>query len=415
MIEDQEDIAALPFQGFTVLELSDTVAGAYCTRLLAGLGTDVIKVEPVRGDPIRRLGPLYRDTEDIETGAVHLHLDLSKRSVGLDATTPQGREVLSRLVERADVIVQGVFTASEARVDYGWVTDVRPDVVMATISGFGPSGPYSSYQGTEGVAMAVGGMTFLTGDPGDTPLQPTGNTAQYAAGEYAAVAVTAALFQRRFTGEGQHLEVSVAGAVASIIEIFSQRLVIQGSAQGRTGNWQGPGRGIFPCADGHVGFIMRGREKFSEMADWLGVEELKDERFEPFSRNQELGEDLDQELNGLLTAGLLGHDKLDIYHAMQSLHMPFGYVADFAELLESPQLVERGFFVEVDHPRVGKQLYPRGPFVAEGMKWQLNPAPLLGQHTEEVLLGVVGLTGDEYSALEKHGVVVSPDTELDRP
>ena len=407
MILDTVASNTLPFHGLTVIEISQTVAGAYCSRLLATLGAEVITVEPLTGGPIRLLGPFQEDFEDIETGAAHLHLNVSKKSVALDVGSATGRGVLCRLLECSDAVVQSAGSANETVVDYDDLQKIRPEAVLATVTGFGPDGPYSDFLGTEGVASALGGLTFLSGDPGDVPLNPAGNTIDCAAGGYAAVALVAALLQRDHTGTGQQVEVSLAGAVASIIEVTPQRLVIQGRPVERTGNWQGPARGIFPSQDGHVGSVMRGRERFAEMADWLGVEELKDERFEPFARTQELAPETEEELNGLLTVGFLGRDKLDTYHAMQALRMPFGYVADFAEVLSSPQMTARGFFEDVEHPKAGKHRLPRGPFVGEDVPWRLSAAPLVGEHTTAVLCGLLGYSTKEYAELEAAGVISS--------
>ncbi len=407
MVEDNVIDDSSPFSGLKVFEFSKTVASAYCGRLLATLGADVVTVEPLAGGPVRSLGPFPDGARNVETGAGHLHLNASKRSVALDMDSEAGGSVLARILERADVIVQSAVRASEAVVDFESLHAARPEAVLATISGFGPEGDYAEYLGTEGVATALGGLTFLSGDPGEVPLNPAGNTINCAAGGYAAVALVAALLEREFTGTGQHVEVSVAGAVASIIEVSSQRLIIQEEPVKRTGNWQGPARGIFHSQDGHIGCIMRGRERLEDMADWLGVEELKGERFKPFTNMWAMDPELEADLNGLLTVGFLGHDKLDTYHAMQALRMPFGYVADFAEVLSSPQLAAREFFQEIDHPDAGRHSVPRGPFTADDMPLELGRAPYLGEHSEEALRGLLGYSESEYAELESAGLVSS--------
>ncbi len=404
-----EDVS--PFHGLTVFEFSKTVAGAYCGRLLATLGADVVTVEPKAGGPVRSLGPFPSDADDIEAGAAHLHLNTSKRSVALDLDSKDGSLALERLLEHADVVVQSAHSASEAVVDFESLQSVRQDSIQATISGFGPKGPYAEYLGTEGVATALGGLTFLSGDPRDVPLNPAGNTINSIAGGYAAVALVAALLEREFTGTGQHVEVSVAGAVASIIEVSSQRLIIQDTPVQRTGNWQGAARGIFHSQDGHIGCIMRGRERLEDMADWLGVEELKGEKFKPFTNMWAMDPELEAELNGLLTVGFLGRDKLDTYHAMQALRMPFGYVADFEEVLSSPQFTAREFFEELEHPSAGKHSVPRGPFTSDDMPLKLARAPYLGEHSEEVLCGILGYSKAEYSEFEAAGLVASASPE----
>ena len=407
-----EDLS--PFSGLTVFEFSKTASSAYCGRLLATLGAEVVTVEPLAGGPVRGLGPFPEGKQSIETGAAHLHLNTSKRSVALDVDSEAGGLALERFLERADVIVQSAVRASESVVDFETLHAVRPEAVLATISGFGSQGDYADYRGTEGVATALGGLTFLSGDPGNVPLNPAGNTINCVSGGYAAVSLVSALLEREFTGAGQHVEVSVAGTVASIIEVSSQRLIIQGTPVQRTGNWQGPARGIFHSQDGHVGCIMRGRDRTEEMADWLGVEELKDERFMPFVEMRQLEPELEEELNGLLTVGFLGKDKLDTYHAMQALRMPFGYVADFAEVLSSPQLAAREFFQEMEHPEAGQFSIPRGPFTADDVPLTLDRAPCLGEHSEEVLRGMLGYSRSEYAELEDAGVVASASPERPR-
>ena len=156
---------------------------------------------------------------------------------------------------------------------------------------------------------------------------------------------------------------------------------------------------------------MRGRDRAEDMANWLEVEELKGERFKPFVEMQQLAPDLEEELNGLLTVGFLGRDKLDTYHTMQGMRMPFGYVADFSEVLSSPQLTAREFFQDVEHPKAGKHSTPRGPFTSDSMPWRLRPAPHVGEHSEEVLCEMLGYSRAEYADLESAGVVSSTSPE----
>ena len=195
------------------------------------------------------------------------------------------------------------------------------------------------------------------------------------------------------------------GIIRKIIEINPQRMINDGNPPQRAGNWQGPARGIYPCRDGYFGVVMRPREGLKRIAGWLGVEELLAERFDPFYRNEDLSDDLQSELNGLLVSGFLEHDKQEIYHGIQQLHIPFGFVADFKDALESPQLNARGFFVEIDHPVVGKQKYPSAPYQATGMTWRLERAPLLGEHNQEIICGRLGYSKEDFAALQKRGVI----------
>ena len=281
----------LPLDGVAILEVSRNAAGAYCTRLLAALGADVIKVEPPgQGDPLRSEVLFPGEDPVLEKGSTHLHADLSKKSITLDISDIAGRQILGKLAGQSDVVVEtlGRKERQQVGLEYEGLRAVNAELILTSISGFGDTGPYADYRITEGVAMAVGGMTVLTGDRAEPPLQLAGNTGLYAAGEYAAVATVAARYASRLSGHGQHIKVSIAGAVTSITEIASHRMIIEGKPQERTGNWQGPARGIFPCRDGYIGVVLRSQEALKRVADWLGMGDIVAERYGAFLKNQEL-------------------------------------------------------------------------------------------------------------------------------
>ena len=391
--------------GIRVLDLSQGIGGPYMTRLMAGMGADVVKVEPPEGDASRRGGPFPGHLPHREKSALYLYLNTSKRGITLDLWTATGRELLRRLVEGSDLVVESYRpgTLDQLGLGYEGLAQVNPRVTLTSITPFGQNGPYSQRLAEELTLYAISGLMHLTGEPDEEPLKEGPSVTQYGAGQMALVASLAALWQAEVTGEGQHVDISMAENNTAILENAVAAYSYTGRVAPRTGN-RGYGRaawGIYPCRDGYVGVIAGPDRRWPAMVELTGIEALGDPRFA--SRRGRL--DYADEIDAYLMPWMLDHDKEDIFTRAQELGLAFSYVATPADLLTNVQLESRDYFCQVAHAEAGDYAYPGPPFRIDDSLWELRPAPTLGQHNREVYGEGLGFSPEELALLRASGVI----------
>ena len=380
-----------PLAGLHVLDLSGYIAGPFCTRLLAGFGADVVKVERPGGDPIRHWGPFPDDDASPEAGAMHLYLNQGKRSVVLDLESTAGREALAELIDWADVLVEGYRPGTMERWGFGYheLAATNPGLIYVSITSFGQDGPYRDFAAWEITTYALSGMMYITGEADREPLKNGGYLGQYGTGHNAFDATLVALWERERSGLGQQLDISVIESVGSLLEFTDMFWVYRGEVWPRTGNGSRAAWGVYPAADGYVGVVSGPPRRWAMIPKLVESEELADERFrQPGAQNV-----LRDEIDALMLPFLITHPKEEIYRRAQELGMPFGFVATPADFFKSEQLAYREFFEEIDHPHVGPARYPTiAARFTDGL-WQLGRAPLLGEHQDEILSGLLGRPG----------------------
>jgi crotonobetainyl-CoA:carnitine CoA-transferase CaiB-like acyl-CoA transferase len=395
-------------EGVKVVDLTHYLSGPYCTKLLATLGAEVIKVErPGNGDPARSIGPFARGTPDLETGAWFLYLNTSKKSLTLDLKSEEGRDVLLRLIRSSDILVENFSPGVVERLGLGFpeLQQENPALVMTSISNFGQTGPYRDWKATELNLYAAGGLMNITGEPDQEPLKEGAPLAQLGAGQNAFVATMTALLHAEDTGEGQHIDISIAEYATNILENALMQYSYSGQEFTRVGN-RGYGRaawGIYPCQDGYVGIIAGPDQNWPQVAKIMEREELADPRYA--SRQGRLL--YADEVDALMLPWLLEHDKVDIFKAGQEHGLGFSYVATMQDLLDMEQLKARDYFIELGHPIAGRLKYPGAPISPDESvdPWVYRRAPLLGEHSREILNLRLGYSDDEINQLQAQGVV----------
>ncbi len=432
---DQEPPGLLA--GVKVVDLTHYVAGPYCTRLLATLGADVVKIErPGSGDPMRQAtvgqpaSKSERDPPEEEAGQPvspwFLYLNTSKKSLTLDLKSPQGKKTLEDLAAQADVLVENFSPGVMERLGLGYerLSKANPSLVMTSISNYGQTGPYRDWKATELNLYAAGGLMNITGEDDLPPLKEGAPLAQLGAGQNSFVATMSALMHAEETGQGQHIDVSIAEYATNILENAMMQYSYSGVEYTRVGN-RGYGRaawGIYPCRDGYVGIISGPDTRWPEIANIMEREELADPRF--VSRQGRL-ENAD-EIDALMLPWLLDHDKVDIFKAGQEHGLGFAYVATMQDILEMEQLVAREYFIDLHHPDTGPLKYPGPPIsltlngsphgselscggesrsASQGSPWQFLRAPLLGEHSQQVLKEWLGYEAGAVLALRDQGVI----------
>ncbi len=388
-----------------MLDLSSHVSGPFCAKLMADYGADVIKVEPPGlGDVARRSGPFVGDDPHPDKSVQFLYLNANKRGITLDLASSSGGSILERLLQKADVLVEN-FSPTESEnlgLDYLSLASVNPNLVLTSITPFGQSGPYKDFSATDIITCAMSGLMYHSGDSDREPLRNALDQSLYVSGANGAAATLAALFQRLTTGEGQHVEVSIVECLASHLVQAVPYYTYMGATKGRR-----PVRGsgfeeLMPARDGYVVPSVQGSQPWPVIAEFIGLEELKDERFATGAGRIEHGEELKQ----LLIKGLANWDRKPLFQESGERRLVFGMAQDAGDLLECQHLRERGFFVELDHPVAGKAEYPgMGPKLS-AMDFEFRyPAPLLGQHNTEIYCGELGYTPADLVNLRAAGVI----------
>ena len=381
----------MPLDDVRVLDLTRHAAGPFATRLLADCGADVIKIEPPEGDPARRLPPFMGDEPGPDRSGTFLFLNTSKRSVVLDLKTGEGRARFLELAAGADVVVENFMPGTLERLGIGYeaLREANPRLVLTSISNFGQDGPYRDWAGTDLTLYAMGGPMLVSGEASYEPLKTAGRMTSYHAGLVGALATAVALRAAELRGEGEHVDVSIYETALHSIDIRLARLMMYqyaGEYTTRPTLAAGVGSGVYPCADGfflmsngpqriHTALRMMGHEALLDTPEWATVEACSHV-------------DRIDEFNALAFPWLLSHTRAEIRKACEEHGVMAGPINSVADLFEDENFAHRGFFQTIDHPDTGPLRYPGHHFQLrrpEGPMPERRRAPLLGEHTDEVL------------------------------
>jgi len=399
--------------GLKIVELGHLVSGPYCAKLLADLGAEVIKVEePGVGDEARRREPFLHDKADPERSGLFLYLNTNKLGVTLSLKSKTGREILHKLVKEADVLVENnpPSIMEECGLQYESLKGINPRLIMTSITPFGQSGPYRDYKATELISYHIGGLGYITPPVVEAveqypPLKAGGQLADFCTGTTAAVATMVAVFYREATGLGQQVDVSEQEAVASFFRSAFSAYSYTKTTQGRSREARRPAgvERILACSNGYISFAPIQEDHWQRLLEMIGGSELaQDERFKDAAGRREHGE----ELTRVIGEWTRQHTKEEVADLIQGADFPGVPVQDVNEAVDWDHFAARDFFVDIDHPKVGKLRYPRGPYVFSKTPWRASrPAPLLGQHNEDIYCGRLGYSKEQLIRLRSAGVI----------
>jgi formyl-CoA transferase len=390
--------------GLKILDLTQYEAGTSCTQMLAWLGATVVKVEqPGVGDP-------GRHTEGPNKDSIYfLSYNANKRSLTLDLRTPEGRRLFLELVKRFDVVTENFTLGTMEKLDLGYdvLKAANPAIIYATLKGFGTTGPYAHYKSYDMVAQAMGGAFSITGEPEGPPMRPGPTIGDTGSGMTLALQILAAHIQRLRTGEGQMVEVSMQEAVANFIRTalsWRERLGDPMPRRGNSGGRLEP-YNLFPCAPGGPNDYVYMMISTTRMWDnfCIAIERLDlavDERFSTPKARRANREALYEEI----CAWTRRHTKYEVMRTLGEHGAPCGAVLDTAELLTNEHMLARGAITTLDHPTRGPYQFLSPPFRMSRSQVPMEPAPLLGQHTAEVLHQELGLDESTLARLAASGI-----------
>jgi formyl-CoA transferase len=386
--------------GVKVVDMTQYEAGTSCTQALAWLGADVVKIEPQAGENGRFASTNSGDVDSF----YFIMMNSNKRSFVCDLKSERGKQVMNKMIAQADILIENMSPGGIERLGFGWdvVSKLNPRLIMAQIKGFAPDGPYAKYLSFDMIAQAVGGAFAITGEAGRPPLRPGPHVGDTGAGIHALVGILAALNQRHASGRGQRVEVSMQDAVINFNRICFAGQLMFGKPVPRTGNQSSIGAAapseLYPCKPGGENdYVMvytsrAGNWHWQRLLTVIGREDLKDDpRFaSPAARVQNA-----KDVDALVAEWCAKHTKIEAMEKMQNAGVPAGAVLDTQELSNDPHLRKRGIFAAVQHPKRGEVVVPGWPVKMSDCDVAVKCAPLLGQHTAEVLASWAGLSQAE--------------------
>ena len=390
--------------GMRILDMTQWEAGTACTQSLAWLGASVVKIEqPDVGDPGRGL----RTTEG-EDSEYFVNWNSNKRSVTLDLSSKKGRELLLLMVPRYDVFVENYGPGVVEKLDIGYevMKAVHPDIIYVRIKGFGTTGPYSEYKCMDMVAQAAAGAFSITGEPDGPPMRPGPTMGDAGTGVQAALAISAAYAQKLRTGEGQLIELSMQEAMTYYLRTAVSRTRFGQVATPRTGNGDNPFVSLYPCAPGGPNdyvFVMAVNPRmWNAVCRVLGQPELlSDPRFSTAHARHENRQLLFNEIESWTRL----HTKKQCMSALADEGVCASQVYETKELFTDPHLLARDFVHEVEHAVHGNVRLLGWPARMSKSHVDIEAAPLLGEHTDEVLAEDLGLSVEDISELRSEGSI----------
>jgi crotonobetainyl-CoA:carnitine CoA-transferase CaiB-like acyl-CoA transferase len=387
---------ALPLAGVRVIDLADEKA-AYCSKLLAELGAEVIRVEGRQGGPAYYEGPHLDNIPDREHSLAFWYNNGRKLSITLDLTTAGDRRQFLQLIKSSDLLVESYQPGYLESLSLGYeaLKVVNPALSMVSISGFGREGPYSRYKSCDIIACASGGQMYVCGRQGRPPLKPFGNQSYYLASLLAAVGAMLTLHGREHGGSGQHVDLSLQEAVASALEHVLVQYMYEGAVPQRQGSLQwNCSSDLFSCRDGYV--LLTFNREWEPLVELLDQRNMAADLKHPAWKNEDFRKQHIDDIEEVFTIWTCQQDKDDIFRLGQTMRFPWAVLNGIEDVTKNEQLISRGFFVPAHHPLAKKEFRVPRPVInfAGAPAYNWKKAPSAGEHNDELDMLIEGKPGN---------------------
>ena len=399
-----------PLAPYRVLDLSRVLAAPWVGQTMADLGAEVIKVErPGSGDETRGWGPPFladRDGEPTGESAYFLSANRGKKSVAVDIGTPEGQQIVRDLAAKSDVLLENYKVGGLAKygLDYQRLEAVNPGLVYCSITGFGQDGPYAGRAGYDFMIQGMSGLMSVTGEAGGMPMKVGVAVSDLFTGLYATVAILAALSHRERGGAGQHIDMALLDCQIAALANQTSNFHISGKAPVRMGNAHPnivPYEAV-PTADGHIILAIGNDRQYARFCEVAGRPELVDDARFAGNAGRVANRDVLMPLIHDITRTRAAADWIA---ALEAVQVPCGPINGLGEVFDDPQVRHRGMRIELDHPLAGTVPLTASPMRFSGTPVEYGRAPpLLGQHTREVVCGLLGRDAAAVEDLMARGI-----------
>ena len=390
-----------------ILDMADE-KGTFCSKLLADMGAEVIKIEKPGGDSSRYIGPFLNNVPHPERSLSFFYHNTNKRGITLNVEKSAGREIFCRLLKGADIVIETFPPGylAEIALDFAALREINPRLILVSITGFGQTGPRRHFKSCDLVASAMSGQMYISGAPSTPPLKPFGEQSYYTASLFAAIGILLAIRKRNQTGEGDHVDISLQEALTStldhvLVRYFHDRVLPQ--RQGAL-YWNNEFF-IVPTKDGFI--LLTLFQQWETLVGWMDGEGMAADLTDKKWNDEEYRRNHRDHIITVVQRWASTHTTGELCELGQMLRFPWAPVHPAKETAESPQLKARGFFTRIDHPEINASLtYPGLPFrftPSREKSWKC--APVIGEHNSEIFQGELGLTSQELTHLAQEGTI----------
>jgi CoA:oxalate CoA-transferase len=392
-----------PFANLKVLDLTRVLAGPYASMMLADYGADVIKIEsPEVGDDSRAFGPFVG-----KESAYFMSLNRGKRSMTLNLKLPEAQGLFKEMVKKADIVLENYRPGTMEKFGLGYdvLREINPKIIYAACSGFGHSGPYMEKAAYDVIVQGMGGIMSITGHEGGEPTRVGASVGDITAGLFTVIGIVTALYARTTTGVGQKVDVGMLDCQVAILENAIARYLVTGNVPGPIGNRHSSITPFeaFSAQDGYIIIAVGNDRLWAKFCELIGRQELiADERFATNAARTKNQKQLKAVLDGVFP----GRKVDEWIELLEGAGIPCGPINTVDRVLKDPQVIAREMIVEIEHPVAGRLKMPGLPIKLSATPGAVEkPAPLLGEHSEEILRDVLGMTAGQVAGLRAKNIL----------
>jgi len=394
----------LPLKGITILDLTHILAGPFCTQILGDLGAEVIKIErPGVGDPNRKMPPHFIGDQS----AYFLALNRNKKSLTLDLKSPEGKEIFYELTLKGDVVANNFTPGTMEKLGLGYETlkKINPRIIWASVTGYGQTGPYRDRPSYDIIVQGMGGLMSYTGEPGGPPVRCGFPVGDLGGGVFAVVGILSALVSRSFSGEGRMVDISLLDVQVALHTYRAKYYFVAGEIPQPvgTGHVSNVPLRVYRTQDSYIVIEAYMDHFFRNLCRAMALESLADDpRFDSRATRLQNREELDR----ILEENFLKEKTDEWLKRFYELEVPSGPINTLDKVFADPQVLSRNMVVEIDSPSSGKVRDVGNPVKISGVdKFEYQPPPRLGEHSEQILRDMLGYSPAKISALRSKNII----------